>query len=303
MSELERIIALENQMDIVSPGWRDPIIIDPSLTKPIYEGIVIQSLTQDYFVFNPAFLLNGKFTVYARKGNAVIMGTSNDGLSGWTWRDTNCAYGSIVYMPDLNTFRCSYHKWHFQIHGRCTSFYQGSTNGSAWSDMAYDFTQTSGEDRNLLYDNGLIRNYIRVNPTPRTIGYCESSNGYTWTPIVEILKPDSQDIPTLEFYEMSVIKTVRGYFGLLTTYDRATGIVNVQLAHSVNGKSDWRRLNNRQNFIDRKAGIKQLFGNWSVIGDTAYIYTIENVEDHEHGGNHFSCRYKISLTELYKYLD
>ena len=82
-----------------------------------------------------------------------------------------------------------------------------------------------------------------------------------------------------------------------------SGIVDVQLVHSVNGKMDWRRLNNRHNFIDRKAGIKQQFGNWSIVGDTAYIYTIENIQDHESGGLHFSSRYKISLAELYKYLN
>jgi len=297
----ERVSALEIEMDSVSPGWRDPIIIDPDLTKPIYEGTVTSSLTEDYFVFNPAVIVNSKWVVFAMKSGIIYKGISDNGLNGFSWIPTNCKYGSIAYYND--SWRCSYHKWHYQVHGRCSSFWSGSQDGVLWSDMAVDNTQTSGEDRNLLYDNGLIRNYIRVNPTPRTIGYTQSSNGYNWNPIIEILKPDTQDPATLEFYEMSVIKTARGYFGLLTTYDRSTGIVNVQLVHSSGGRMDWRRLNNRNNFIDRKPGIKQLFGNWSVIGDTAYIYTIENTRDHESGGIHFSSRYKISLTELYKYLD
>jgi hypothetical protein len=119
----------------------------------------------------------------------------------------------------------------------------------------------------------------------------------------KFLKPDAVDIAGLEFYEMSVIKTTRGYFGLLNTYNRNTSIVELQLAYSENGKTNWRRINNRNIFITRPAGIKQMFGNWSVVDDMVYIYTIENYNDHESGGVHFSSRYKISLTELYKYLN
>jgi len=299
----ERVIALEVEMDSVSPGWRDPIIIDPDLSKPIDEGIVTISNSYDYFIYNPAILINGIWHLYTVKDGAIWLGKSANGLNGFEWNITNAPYGSIVYRSDLNQFYGSWHKWNVQVYGRCTSYFSGSENGRAWSMMSADWTQTSGEDRNMIFDNGIYRNYIRVNPKPRTIGYCESPNGYAWNPIIEVLRPDTQDPANMEFYEMSVIKTERGYFGLLTTYINNTGIVDVQLVHSTGGRMNWRRLNNRNNFIQRKPGIKQLFGNWSLIGDTAYIYSIENTNDHESGGLHFSSRYKISLTELYKYLD
>ena len=303
MTDTERITALEVEMDLVSPGWRDPIIIDPTLTKPVYEGLVTQSDSYDYFIYNPAIIINGIWNLYTVKDGAIWLGKSANGLNGFTWELTNAPYGSIVYRNDLNIFYGSWHKWNVLTYGRCTNYFSGSPNGAQWSMMSADWTQTSGEDRNLIFDNGIYKNYIRVNPKPRTIGYTESISGYSWNSIIEILKPDSQDPAGMEFYEMSVIKTERGYFGLLTTYINNTGIVDVQLAFSLNGRTDWRRLNNRNNFIDRRSGIKQQFGNWSVVGDTAYIYTIENIQDHESGGLHFSSRYKISLAELYKYLN
>lgn len=298
----ERVLALETEMDSVSPGWRDPIIIDPDLTKPIDEGIVTRMESYDFFIYNPGIVINGVWHLYAVKSGAIWLGKSSNGLTDIIWSNTNAPYGSIVYRNDLNTFYGSWHKWNVQVYGRCTSYFSGSPDGRQWSQMSADWTQTSGEDRNLIFDNGLYRNYIRVNPTPRTIGYTESVTGSTWSPIIEILKPDTEDINGLEFYEMSVIRTIRGYFGLLNTYNRNTGIVELQLAFSLNGKTDWVRLNSRLPFIQRQGGIKQMFGNWSIHNDTAYIYTIENYNDHESGGLHFSSRYKISLTELYKYL-
>ncbi len=302
MTDQERITALENEMDLVSPGWRDPIVIDPTLTKPINEGVVTRSDAYDFFIYNPAIIINGVWNLYAVKDGGIWLGKSSNGLNGFEWTLTNAPYGSIIYRTDLNRYYGSWHKWNVLTYGRCTNYFSGSEDGKQWSMMAADWTQTSGEDRNMIYDNGIYKNYIRVNPKPRTIGYTESLNGYSWTPIIEILDPDLQDPVGMEFYEMSVIKTERGYFGLLTTYMRNTGIVDVQLAFSENGKTNWRRLNNRNNFIDRPAGIKQMFGNWSIVGDIVYIYTIENYNDHESGGLHFSSRYKISLTELYKYI-
>lgn len=311
MTTEERLTRLEQANDKYHAGWKDedPPPPDPDKVKPTPEGTVTASLSEDFYIFNPAFLLGGKFTVYAKKGNKILCGKSSDGLINFNWIETNLQVaGSIVYIPEQNTFRGSYHRWNVHTQGRCTNYSNGAPDGISWSDMDVDWSQTCGEDRNLLYDAGLpkpFKNYVRPDPapTPRTIGLQESTNGVTgWSRIAEILKPDAQDPATLEFYEMSVIKTARGYFGLLTTYDRASSLVNLQLTFSVDGKTGWRRLNNRKNFIERRSGIKQLFGNWSVIGSRAYIYTIENTEDHENGGRHFSERYNILLSDLYKYI-
>jgi len=298
----ERIIDIENFLDSEFPDWR---VIEPppsDLPIPIYEGIVTNALSVDNFIFNPAYFVNNKWVVFAVNNGRVFRGTSNNGLTDFTWYVTNCGYGSVI---PFQGWRCSYHLWNIRRQGYCTSLWQGSESGTFWEDMARDDSQTCGEDRNLLLDGNIIRNYIRPNPSPqlRTIGYCESSNnGYNWTGIIEVLRPDSTDGANIQFYEMSVIKTVRGYFGLLNVFNTNGFTIDLQLVHSANGIGSWRRLNERRNFINRRPGIKQMFGNWSVIGDTAYIYTIENEQDHESGGVHFSSRYKIALTDLYRYL-
>lgn len=305
-TELERIQDLENANDIFHPGWRIPPPIDPGYPQAINEGIVCSDDAVDFYVFNPAIFLNGKFILFAIKDKKVLIGKSNNGLNDITWELTNCKYGSIAYVQEVNSFYNSFHAWNALVPGRCTNYFAGSFDGRAWSDMAADWTRTNGEDRNMIYENDedIFMLFIRPDPPPakRTIGYSESSNKYTWTPIREILRTDSSDPAALEFYEMSVIKTPRGFFGLISTYNRSTSLVDLQLAHSENGKNNWRRIYNRKNFIERRPGIKQIFGNWSLINDTVYIYTIENTEDHEHGGKHFSQRYKMALTDLYKYL-
>ncbi len=303
----ERVTALENEMDEVSPGWRDPIIIDPDKPKPTYEGTVTSALTEDFFIFNPAIIINSKWVCFAMKGGRIYKGISDNGLNDWVWLLTDCKYGSIIYglIDGEYKYRCSYHKWNVSVQGYCTSYFAGSSDGVSWSDMSVDWSQTCGEDRNMILDIKL-KNYIRVKPSPqiRTIGYTESINGgYAWTPITEILTPSILDPAGTQFYEMSVIKTTRGYFGLLNVYDSLHGLIDLQLTFSIDGKNMWQRLNGRHNFFERKDGIKQMFGNWSIVGDTVYIYTIENTHDHESGGVHFSSRYKISLTDLYKYLE
>lgn len=299
----------------------DPVIIDPGVfPKPTYEGMVISNLTADCYFFNPAFIRNGLWTNFVNKNGIIFMVTSVNGLNDWIYLPSNAPYGSIIYPGD-NMFRGSDHK---KSGSSYESYYYGSEFGSAWGAMASDRTQTCGEDRNLLWDGLMYKNYIRVRPKPRTIGYCSSINWTNWTGITEILAPDSVDGPLTQFYQMSVIKTHRGFFGLLTTYRIGntgqdveqpapyTGnehTTDVQLVWSDNGKDNWQRLNSRLNFIDRKPGIMQQYAWWSVINDTAYIYTAESKRRHtdyenayNRAGNYFfSSRYKILLTDLFKY--
>lgn len=299
----------------------DPVIIDPGVfPKPTYEGMVINSGLADCYFFNPSFMRNGKWTNFVNKGGLIYLAMSPNGLNDWSLLPSNAPYGSIVY-PENNKFRASSHR---RADGFYESYYHGSEYGSAWGDMASDRSQHCGEDRNLLNDGLLWRNYIRVIPKPRTIGYCESYSFLTWSRIIEILAPDTTDGPLMQFYHMSVIKTIRGYFGLLTTYRVGNSgqdveqpppyignehTTDVQLVWSENGKDNWQRLNSRLNFIDRMPGVMQQYGWWSVIGDTAYIYTAESKRRHtdyenanNRSGNYFfSSRYKILLTDLYKY--
>lgn len=319
----DRVKALENWKPKVDSalGFSNPIEpIDTILPKPVDEGIVMNSLTQDCFIYTPAFIRNGLWTTYVNRNGQIYQATSLNGLNTWTLNLTSGGpYGPIIYVNDV--FRGSAHKWYNRT---VNSYYYGSQDGVNWSATAADFSQTSGEDRCLLYDNGIYRNYVRVQPVPRTIGYCQSTNFAAWSRIIEVLRPDAADGNRTQFYQMSVIKAGTGYYGLLNTYrvgdlgqdveqippyTANEHIVDVQLVYSANGVDNWQRLNNRKNFITRSAGVQQLYATWSVIGEYAYIYTIESKRKHTNwensynvtGNLFYSKRLKIKLTELFRY--
>lgn len=309
----------------------DPIIIDPSiLPRPTAEGMVFNAANQDAYIYNPVIMRDGIFTTFANKGGSIRKLESGNGLNGWLQTVTGslpAPYGSIIFTPagwggyDNDAWRGSAHM--HQGGGVYQSYYYGSQNGAVWAQTAYDRTQNCGEDRNLLMDGEFVNNYIRVKAKPRTIGLCRSNNFRIWTPIVEILAPDSTDGNLTQFYQMSVIKTMVGYFGLLTTYRIGnqgqdveqmppyTGeehTTDLQVVWSSDGKTNWKRCDNRRNFIPRKEGVKQIYGWWSVIGDQVYIYTAESKRRHtisenqNVAGNYFySERYKISVADIEKY--
>ena len=322
----ERVKALEDWKPKVDSalGFSVPIEpIDTLLPKPIYEGIVMNSINQDCFIYSSPFIRNGIWTCYVNCGGTILQATSPNGLNSWTLKPTTGSfYGPVIYVNEI--FRGSAHKWY---NGQVTSYFYGSLNGIDWSATSADWTQNSGEDRCLIWENSLnlYRSYIRVRPIPRTIGYSESRDFYNWSRIVEILKPDAIDGNRIQFYQMSVIHPAAGYFGLLNTYrvgDAGQDVEqsppytelehtsDLQIVFSTNGKDNWLRLNNRKVFIPRQPGVKQQFATWCVIGDYVYIYTICSKRRHTQwddlyntAGNYFySERYKISLTDLYKYL-
>ena len=301
----------------------DPII-DPDppsdLPKPVAEGVVINATNADALIYNPVFLKDGLFTTYVNKAGVMYLAKSPNGLNGWSLTPTNAPYGSIIYAD--GKWRASAHKW---SEGKVNSYYYGSEDGINWAAMASDRSEYSGEDRNMIYDAGMWRQYIRVQPKPRTIGYKESGNPTTgWTPIREVLAPDSIDGPLTQFYQMSVLKTAVGYFGLVTTYrigDFSQDVeqpppytgkehtTDLQLVFSANGKDNWQRCNSRKNFIERASGISQIYGWWSIIGDQVLIYTGESRRRHTDyenkynavGNFFYSSRYKMSVTDLIKY--
>ena len=90
----------------------------------------------------------------------------------------------------------------------------------------------------------------------RRIGRCVSDDFVHWSDPVEVLVPDEQDPPGLQFYAMQVFKYEDLYIGQLLAYQtrpeephiRFYGTVDVQLAVSRDGIK-WERIGNRQPFI------------------------------------------------------
>jgi len=312
---LDQLFRDLNIIEIKDP----PIVTD--LPSPTPEGMVLNTFDKDTLVFTPVIFKDNLFTTFVNRGGLLYMVTSPNGLNSWSYTPTtNAPYGSIVYAD--NKWKGTAHKWYGST---CNSYYYGSTDGISWATTWLDRSQTCGEDRNMLYDNGIWRCYIRVQPRPRTIGYSESVDGTTnWSKIVEILKPDAMDGELTQFYHMSVIKVNVGYFGLLTTYRIGNFLqdteqnppytdnehtTDLQVVFSLDGKTNWQRCNNRKNFIERGPGVKQIYGWWSVIGDQVFIYTSESKRRHTiydnsynvAGNNFYSSRYKISVADLIKY--
>lgn len=300
-------------------GWTNPIIIDTTdLIAPTYEGIVMKNINADQFIFNPAFTESGIWNLYCLKDGRVYLATSPNGLNSFTYTLTNAGAGSI--LPLNGKYYDSYHKWWNAL---AYSYYSISLDKINFTDVAVSRIG-SGEDRNVIYTGTEFFSYGRLQPRPRTIMFQRSSDFRTWTPPVEILRPDAVDGSLVQFYHMSVIRTAGGYFGLLNVYRIGNGgedvqqlppyatnehTSDIQLVWSQNGIDGWQRLNDRKNFITRKPGVQQLFGWWSVIGDYAYIYTCESERKHTDWENlynkvgkyYYSCRYKIKLTDLYLY--
>ena len=309
----QRLDRIEDSLNI---NW-NVIITNDSLPIPTYEGIVMQSLTSDQYIFNPA-IYTGQSEVYCIKNNAVYLAQSPNGLNGWTYTLTNAGAGSIINVD--GKYYDSFHKWYG---GQAYSYYSVSLDKVYFQNVATSRTPT-GEDRNVLFNGTEFYSYGRLQPKPRTIMFQRSSDFRLWTNANEILKPDAVDGSNVEFYHLSVIKTERGYFGLLNLY--YTGLsgqdveqlppytakehtTEIQLVYSANGIDNWQRLNSRKEFIPKRENIKQMFCWWSLINGVVYIYTAESKRRHTtyensniNGRYYFSSEYKISLTDLYKYI-
>ena len=204
----QRLDRIEDSLNI---NW-NVIITNDSLPQPIYEGVVMQSLTSDQYIFNPSIYVNGYSNLYCIKNNAVYLAQSPNGLNGWTYTLTNAGAGSIINVD--GKYYDSFHKWYG---GQAYSYYSVSLDKVYFQNVATSRTPT-GEDRNVLYTGTEFYSYGRLQPKPRTIMFQRSSDFRLWTNANEILKPDAVDGSNVEFYHLSVIKTERGYFGLLNLY-------------------------------------------------------------------------------------
>ncbi len=308
----QRLDRIEDSLNI---NW-NVIITNDSLPQPIYEGIVMQSFTSDQYIFNPSINIAGVANLYCIRNGAMYLAKSNNGLNGWTYYLTNGQPGSIVYVN--GRYSKSYHKWYG---AQAFSYYAVSMDGLNFTDIATSRTPT-GEDRNVLYNGSEYFCYGRLQPVPRSITFSKSPDFRNWSAPVEIFK---SSIPNIEYYHMSVIKTEQGYFGLLNVYYKGNAGQDVDqpppyvdkehttailLTYSQNGIDNWRVLKNGKEFVTKQTDVKQIFGWWSVVNGIAYIYTAESKRRHTvyennniNGRFYYSSEYKITLNDLYKYLN
>lgn len=304
----------------------DPPPPPPStLPAPTSLGNIFSSPSGDCFAYNPQIYINGTFHQYMVKDGRPTFAVSGDGVSGWSYIQTNAPLGSICY--NNNMWLGNAHRW---IPGTALAetMSYASNNGVDWAAVAVDRNQTCGEDRNLLWDEDsrLWRCYIRKQPKPRTIAYMESFNGRIWSTALTKMVPDPiEESKHQQYYHNSVIKTPRGFFGLLNVYHVGNAgqdveqtppytadehTIDVYLVHSNTGDfTTWRKLNNGLPFLTRRGSEQQLFAWWSIINNRARI--VDAVSDRKHttyentnanGRFYHSRAWEILLTDLYLYL-
>ena len=307
----QRLDRIEDSLHI---NW-NIITVNDSLPQPIYEDIVMSSVNSDQFIFNPSIYVNGYSNLYCIKNGSVYLARSNNGLNGWIYTITNARAGSIIYAN--GKYYDSYHIWYG---GQAFSYYAVSLDGINFTDIATSRTPT-GEDRNILFNGDEFYSYGRLQPVPRSITFSRSSDFRNWTSPIEIFKSTQSNI---EYYHLSVIQTSSGYFGLLNVYYKGNSgqdveqlppyadnehTTAIQLAYSQDGINNWRILNNGKEFITKPAGVKQMFCWCSLINGIVYIYTAQSNRRHTtyensniNGRYYYSAEYKISLSDLLKYV-
>jgi hypothetical protein len=295
----ERLKRVEDSLGITTE-----IVIDTTLSKPVYEGIILSSVNADILPipYSPIQYNNGAYKLFVQKNNVCYILSSANGLNGWSYSlPLPIPYGTAMFTNE-NKINVAFHKWYS---GKSYYYFSVSPDQRNFYDVSF-IRDPHGEDITYIFD-GVYKAYARmeVPPAVRTIGYMESNDFRTWSNLVEVLKPDVSD-GVNQFYSMSVVKTERGYFGLLNVFNPVTDLVSVQLVFSLNGKDNWQRLNNRNDFLEKKNGVKCLYGIASVINSELQIVTISSKFSHSetdrNGRYYFTEKYKISLTELYKYL-
>ena len=250
------------------------------------------------------------------RNNAFYIADSPNGLNSWNFTRSYFPYGFV--MKDTNNYKAIFHKW---MSSKAYFYFSASLDGVNFSDMDYIRTP-HGEDITMIKVNGVYRAYGRMNVPMdgiRTIGVMHSNDFVSWTNdlqrfpaqrntfrMQEILVPDELD-GINQFYSMSVIQTVKGFFGFLNVYNPTLEKVHIQLIHSVDGISNWRRLNARKSIIGTMSDRKQLYGSASVIGTEVFLTTISAKFKHDEsdkGTNHYYTElWKVSLTELYKFVE
>jgi hypothetical protein len=282
------------------------IPIDTTMTLPIYEGIILNG-NQDIYPlpYSPMFKdQDGYYKIFIQKGSQSFATGSLNGLNNWIYSSAGNVPRGTVIKENQNRYLCAYHELY-----NTKSYYRfaGSLNSYNWNDMAL-LREPHGEDISFIIDGGKYRAYARMDipPAVRTIGYMESQDFRSWTPLVEVLKPDIMDGRD-EFYSMSVISTERGYFGFLSVFDPLTDEMEVQLVYSVNGEDNWLRLLNRTPVLTKRPGMKQLYGIGSVIGNEVHIIAITADFGHSeldrNGRFYYTTKFKLDLEKLYKYIE
>lgn len=275
-----------------------------SYPKFIYQGIIF---TGNHDVFPSPYSImqynsnNGQYTIFLNKAGLRYLASSPNGHSDWIFTEVNLPYGAIAFSGGL--ILTAYHKWFNN-----QSFFYFQKNGV---DVGF-IREPHGEDITFIERAELgkpkYRAYARMNvpPAVRSVGVMESNDFVTWSPLKEILTPTESDAGR-QFYSMSVIETEKGFFGFVNVFNSLNNKTTIRLVHSLDGLDTmpWTWLNAGNPIIPLETR-EQLYANASVINNEVHITTISAKFNHSeinrNGRFYYTELWKISLTNLYKYL-
>jgi len=159
---------------------------------------------------------------------------------------------------------------------------------SSWDGKAFGFLRQppaipyhSDTHNNFVYDETRDRWLLFCRPRAyagdhkRRVSVQESRDLKAWTHERNILVPTETDKP--EFYGMTVFRRGDLFFGLLQTYDRATGFMHSELTWSGDGQA-WDRIPTHPPFLERglpgswEAGMVMPAESPVVVGDEMRFY-------------------------------
>jgi len=273
----------------------------------IDDGVILSYPDKSAFIFTAPMKVNGQFIAFSVSNGIVSMMKSQNGLNNWILTPTNALYMDIFW--DGTRFVGNYGRWNVDVLGRCNTESWASLDGINWSKTHIRRQKTEGEDRTTLQEGSDILCIVRPDTPsygPRSIGFMRRRvSDWNWYGDKVLMRPQDNiydNIRSNEYYMMSVISYNSKYYGLLTEYNAVDGgITRLRLAKANIFNGTWEHSNNNQPIINLPSGHKQMFGRWGVIGDEAWIYTIERKSGHDETSNgsfFYSKRFRIKLSEL-----
>ena len=272
----------EGRLEIYGQVLRDPE--DPELLRMWYTGLGGMGVSRmgaentskwAHLGFDPANLLYSY--CYATSRDGVFWDRPNLGLveyEGSTDTNiviTNASGGNVVFDPRDPDRERRYKALFFESREKDGTSNEGDGFSVAFSPDGIRWTKYHGnpvarkasDAHTLLGWDDLNQEYVayarpslKEGNKVRRIGRSTSGDFTSWTDPEDVLVPDDDDPPGLEFYGMPVFRHHDHYIGLLSAYHTAPeepqirfyGNIDVQLAISRDGKR-WERAADRHAFL------------------------------------------------------
>ena len=267
---------------------------------------------------------------YATSNDGIFWERPNLGLVEYQGsKDNNIALmnaaGANVFEDARETDPARrYKSLFFELHGPDGTPNMGdgvsvafSPDGVKWTKYEQNPVITRSSDSHTLFGwddlHGKYVSYcrpsVREGNKIRRIGRAVSDDFVNWTVPEDVLVPDDDDPPGMEFYGMPVFKYEDLYIGQLWAYQtppeepqiRFAGSIHVQLAGSRDGRV-WERLGERKPFIPN--GPPGSIDHWEtmtaqspvVMGDELWLYYCGTASEHGFTGRSGTiCLAKLRL--------